>query len=461
MNALAQKLQKYLKQSPLQSAKDCNDSNIKGEELMAQVRAVTPSKCSNRIRIQCAQFIVMHWTTEAMQLGKQSQEGKIKMPDWEVLEQFKAKQTKDFTFAWELLSAGPFHSPELKKAAEIMKIDIAQRLEDPVKLSKTFKEFTRKRLNPQDILIAITTAPFLADWKTAKSLIRKAERFMGRQMLDTQWHSMSQNMPIPDYSMLFGMADAHGLAERPTPNPKDLTWATIRIAKIRVKFAHVDCGPFKDKAAALLKEITRATIQWDEVPGGSNIHIKKMGGFFQTVSFGEIPMSLCGPYLEDGKLHVIGTVELILEDASQQNDMKVQSKIDTSKVVLKREEWILERVQDCLPPVWKGTYIINQVPVKLDYNNPDTAPVNMAFEVEFYEKGPDGRCCPLIEEKGEEKVPIRIDDEKDEIVILKPAPKGSKLGCEDAVTLNTLPKDEKPKVIAEIVVTDLDDLEMD
>merc|ERR1719447_1249836 len=135
--------------------------------------------------------------------------------------------------AWKLLSARAFNSTDLAKAAGVLKIDISQRLEDPIKLSETFKDFTKKQLATKDVMVAITAAPFLADWK--------AERFIGRKMLNAQWHSMAQNMPIPDYSVLFKMAGEQKLEERPTPKPMDLTWETIHVAKIRVKFAHVDC----------------------------------------------------------------------------------------------------------------------------------------------------------------------------------------------------------------------------
>jgi len=430
---------------------------------MLQIRALAPNKCSNLIRFQCVQFIIMHWTTEATKLGRQTKNGKIMMPNYEFLEQFRVKQAKDFMLAWELLSTRAFDTRDLNNAAGVLKIDIAQRLEDPVKLSETFKDFTRRDLSHQDILVAITAAPFLADWKAVKNLVGKAEKFMGQENLNAQWHSMSQSMPIPDYSVLFSMAEEYRLDKRPTPNPKDLTWATIRIAKIRVKFAHVDCGPFKEKAAELLKQIRNAGIKWEEVPDGPNIHIKKMGGFFQTISFGELPISLCGPYVEAGRLHVIGTVEIVVEDKAKPASLKDNSQIDLSKVVLKREEWILERVPNSLPPVWKGTYIINQGFMKLDYNNPDTAPVNMAFEIEFYERGQNGSCHPTLEENIEEKVSVisgkqkdLIDDEKADIIIIKPAAKES--GIE---TVNTVPKEKKLKTTMESVISDIDDLEMD
>merc|ERR1719193_2817338 len=83
--------------------------------------------------------------------------------------------------AWNLLTARAFNSPELSKAAAVLKIDISQRLEDGVKLSETFKDFTKKQLATQDVMVAITAAPFLADWKAAKNLIIKAERIVGQK----------------------------------------------------------------------------------------------------------------------------------------------------------------------------------------------------------------------------------------------------------------------------------------
>jgi len=470
MNALANKLQKHLQRNPMEASNSGYDFRAKGEELMVEVRALKPKKCSNKIRLQCAQFIIMHYTIKAMQLGQQSQEAPSMIPDPALLEEFKVEQAKDMDLAWKLLSARAFNSPDLAKAAGVLKIDISQRLEDPIKLSETFKDFTRKQLATQDVMVAITAAPFLADWKAARNLIRRAERLVGRRTLDAQWHTMSQNMPIPDYSVLFKMADEQKLEERPTPKPKDLTWETIHVAKIRVKFAHVDCGPFTEKAQELLREIQKAPIEWEEVPAGPNVQVKKMGGFFQTVSFGDMPMSLCGPWVEDGKLHVIGSIELVVQDPSTMSGgqpgvpgMIDPRTVDPSKVVVQREEWNLEKVPDCEPPVWKGKYLLDQGPMKLDVNNADTAPVNMRFEIEIYEKGPEGNCHPVLsgdEQKaaiagGNEKK-TDIDENKAESVIEKKA--GIEGNGHDG---NELTKPGEQDAIIEKVITEIDDLEMD
>jgi len=469
MNALAHKIQKHMAHNPMESSYDFSGN---GQELMVDVRSLTPKKCSNRLRLQCAQFIIMHYTMEAMQLGRPGPEAKQTIPDKELLEQFKAAQGKDMKLAWNLLSARAFNSPEMSKAAAVLKIDIAQRLEDPIKLSETFKDFTKKQLATQDVMVAITAAPFLADWKAARNLIRKAERFIGRKMLNAQWHSMAQNMPIPDYSVLFKMADEHKLYERSTPNPKDLAWDTIQVGRIRVKFAKVDCGPFKDKAEELLKEIKNSPIEWEDVPSGPNVQIKKMGGFFQTVSFGDMPISLCGPYVEDGKLRVIGSVELVVQDpstmGSQPGGPIDPSQIDPSKVVVQREEWILEKVPNCEPPVWKGKYLLDQGPMKQDANNPDSAPVNMKFDLEIYEQGPGG-CHPVLEEKeekvevvagGEEKAPAG-GGEKTDIVIGNLKATKTEADQKEKVAGDDSSKIDKVDPVMEKIITEIDDLEMD
>jgi len=470
-NALAVKIQRHMSRNPMEAAQGGYDFTGKGAELLVDVRGLTPKKCSNKVRLQCAQFIIMHYTMEAMQLGRPGPDAKQMIPDKEILEQFRAAQAKDMTLAWNLLSARAFNSPELSKAAAVLKIDISQRLEDGIKLSETFKDFTKKQLATQDVMVAITAAPFLADWKAARNLIAKAERIVGRQMLNAQWHSMAQNMPIPDYSVLFKMADKHKLYERSTPNPKDLTWETIQVAKIRVKFSHVDCGPFKDKAAELLTEITSNPIEWEDVPNGSNVQIKKMGGFFQTVSFGDMPISLCGPYVEEGKLHVIGSVELVVQDpstmGSQPGGMIDPSQVDPSKVVVQKEEWVLEKVPNCEPTVWKGQYLLDQGPMKQDKNNPETAPVNMKFEVEIYEQGPGG-CHPVLEEK-EEKVAVAGGTEikpadgekKTDIVIGNLTSTKAKAEVKEKVAGDESPKVEKLEPVIEKVITEIDDLEMD
>jgi len=446
------------------------DFRAKGDELLVEVRALKPKKCSNKVRLQCAQFIIMHYTIKAMQLGQQSQEAPTMIPDPALLDAFKAEQAKDMDLAWKLLSARAFNSPDLAKAAGVLKIDISQRLEDPIKLSETFKDFTRKQLATQDVMVAITAAPFLADWKAARNLIRRAERLVGRKTLDAQWHTMSQNMPIPDYSVLFKMADEHKLQERPTPKPQDLTWVTIHVAKIRVKFAHVDCGPFTEKAQELLREIQNAPIEWEEVPAGPNVQIKKMGGFFQTVSFGDMPMSLCGPYVEDGKLRVIGSIELVVQDPSTMPGgqpgmpgMIDPRTVDPSKVVVQREEWDLEKLPNCEPPVWKGKYLLDQGPMKLDVNNADTAPVNMRFEIEIYEKGPEGNCHPVLSEE-EQKVAITGGNEKKADIDESKAESVTENKAEIKTQKhegNELTKPDKEEATIEKVITEIDGLEMD
>jgi len=467
MNSLLQKIQKHMMRNPMEAAQGDYDFSGKGEELMEQVRALKPKKCSNKGRLQCAQFIIMHYTMEAMQLGKHGPDNQMQLPDAELLDKFKVAQTKDMLLAWELLSARAFSSNDEVKAAAVLKIDISQRLEDSMKLSETFKEFTRRQLATKDVMVAITAAPFLADWKAAKNLIRKAERSVGRQMLDAQWHSMAQSMPIPDYSILFKMADEHKLFDKPTPNPKDLTWITIQVAKIRVKFAHVDCGPFKDKAAELLNEISNNPIEWEDVPSGPNVQIKKMGGFYQTVSFGDMPMSLCGPYVEENKLHVIGKVELVMQDPAttgmqQPGFMMDPSKVDPSKIIVQREEWVLEKVPDCVPSVWKGKYMLNQGPMKQDVNNPETAPVNMRFYVEIYEKGPDGKCHPVVEEVNAANAAVEEKKEyKIEKVDIENKFVDNSADINEKEVANKAHQVENIKPLIEKVITEIDDLEMD
>merc|ERR1719410_499297 len=93
--------------------------------------------------------------------------------DMEALETFKAAQKEDMELAWKILSARAFSNPEFAKAAAVLKIDIAQRLEDSVKLADTFNAFTKKQLLPQDLMVACTAAPFLANWQAAKNLVKR------------------------------------------------------------------------------------------------------------------------------------------------------------------------------------------------------------------------------------------------------------------------------------------------
>lgn len=116
-----------------------------------------------------------------------------------------------------------------------------------------------------------------------------------------------------------------------------------------------------------------------------------MGALCQAVSFGEIPMMLNGPWL-DNKIHVRGRAEMPLmseemqqQAAMGQNPWMGGGMPDPSQmtILIQEEEWdlVADEKEDKL---YKGTYALRQRPqlpksVKL---TPEHAPVNMIFHCE-------------------------------------------------------------------------------
>merc|ERR1719150_3089321 len=118
------------------------------------------------------------------------------------------------------------------KAATVLKVDVAQRLESSPKLAQTFNELTSRQMESQEMMVAFTAAPFLADWKATFNLAKRFMKQMPGGNLD-QFHMMSQAMPIPDYSVLYKMAEDYDLFKNDTPATDDLIWETIELEMIR------------------------------------------------------------------------------------------------------------------------------------------------------------------------------------------------------------------------------------
>jgi len=460
---LSNRIKSHLQLNPMTAMHSGYDMQAEGGKILEDIRKLNPKKTANKNRIMMAQFVIMHYTMEAMALGgagappggpmdPSAPQGPPPI-DEEQLRKFKEAQKTDMELAWKILSARGFNNSELGKAAAVLKIDIAQRLEDSVKLSETFNYFTKSQLQPQDLMVACTAAPFLANWQAAHNLVKRAEKLMTKQMLEMQWHQMAQSMPIPDYSVLFKLANQHQLHKRSTPDPKTLKWGSIKIGKIRVMFDKVDCGPFPDKAEELLTEIRKSPIEWEEIKNAAQVQIKRMGGFYQTVSFGEMPMSLCGPVVDEEKIIVKGHMELVVATDPNQPQMMDPSQVDPSKMVVQAEEWNLTVVPNTNPRVFKGTYRLDQGPMKIDTNNPETAPVNMEFKLEMYEEGADGETHPLLE--GGEEV-------KEDVPAVEAAAASISSGPSE---LNSKPPAEEVPEAAEEpvaqVITEIDGLSMD
>jgi len=311
-----------------------------------------------------------------------------------------------------------------------------------------------QQLTDEENMVAFTAAPFLGDWKAMMKLGRKIEKMPGGL---EQLHMMSLQLPIPDFTLVYDLCKHHKLAKEAVPDVDTLSWNLFNVQKIRVKFKDVDCGEFEEKRQELMAEIHKqGDVEWEDVPNTAHVHVKRMGGLCQAVSFGEIPMMLNGPWLS-GRIHVKGRAEMPLmsEEAQmqmQQAAMSGQNPYamggpDPSQmtILIQEEEWVLEQSAED-ENVYKGTYALRQRPQlpKGVKASPEHAPVNMMFECQLF-LGEDKQSEVNAEE--EEKNP----NDPSNALKLK-AEDSDECAAEDDA-------EEAPATVP--IVTEFDDLELD
>merc|ERR1719445_1590772 len=237
----------------------------------------------------------------------------------EAVEKFKIAQRKDMELGWNLLNISS-SSSQAARTARVLKIEVAQRLEDSFKLKQAFDDLMTKQLSDEEQMVAFTAAPFLGDWRSMSKLGKKIEKMPGGL---EQLHMMSLQLPIPDFTLVYALCKEYKLQKKEQPKIESLSWKLFNVEKIRVKFKDVDCGQFEQKRQELLAEIHKqGDVEWEDVPNSSHVHVKRMGALCQAVSFGEIPMMLNGPWMSS-KIHVKGRAEMPLmsEEMQQQAAM--------------------------------------------------------------------------------------------------------------------------------------------
>jgi hypothetical protein len=324
------------------------------------------------------------------------------------------------------------------RTARVLKIEVAQRLEDSAKLKEAFSDLMSTQLTDEENMVAFTAAPFLGDWRAMMKLGKKIEKMPGGL---EQLHMMSLQLPIPDFTLVYDLCKEHKLQKEATPEVDTLSWNLFNVKKIRVKFKDVDCGEFDEKRQELMAEIHKqGDVEWEDVPNTSHVHVKRMGGLCQAVSFGEIPMMLNGPWLSK-RIHVKGRAEMPLmsEEAQmqmQQAAMSGQNPYgmggpDPSQmtILIQEEEWVLTQTEED-ETVYKGTYALRQRPQlpKGQKATPEHAPVNMLFECQVFlgedkqsevteEKNPNDPQNAL---KAEDSDECAAEEEAEETVVTKP-----------------------------------------
>merc|ERR1740123_1197800 len=136
----------------------------------------------------------------------------------EAVEKFKISQRKDMELGWNLLNITS-SSSQAARTARVLKIEVAQRLEDSFKLKEAFDDLMTKQLSDEENMVAFTAAPFLGDWKMMMKLGKKIEKMPGGM---EQLHMMSLQLPIPDFTLVYDLCKEYKLAKQPAPKIESL-----------------------------------------------------------------------------------------------------------------------------------------------------------------------------------------------------------------------------------------------
>jgi len=385
-----------------------SDDN-KIEELMTKIRQLNPKKAAEQLRLAACHFMTMYHTRKAMSMGMpdqmqqqqadpylmgiqgpqqqalQMQEQNINL---EKVEAFKDAQRTDMEMGWNFLDFEDDGNKQSQavRTARVLKIELAQRLEDSQRLKSAFDDLMKNQLSEEETLVAFTAAPFLGDWKAMMKLGKKIEKYPGGL---EQLHMMSLQLPIPDFTLVYALAKEHNLSKNKTQNVNSLVWDLYNVDKIRVKFKDVDCGEFEEKRKELLEEIHKqGDVNWEDVPTITNVHIKRMGALCQAVSFGEMPMMLNGPWFGD-IIHVRGRAEMPMMPEDQNMGPSGMNPYmqnpENLTFLVQEEEWFLHQSPEN-PNLFEGTYTLKQKPMLPDNQEqkPEHAPVNMTFDCQIF-----------------------------------------------------------------------------
>eukprot|EP01084_Bolivina_argentea_P026867 49954_1 len=424
-------------------------SNLaKIESIMEKIRKLDPKKTNDQLRLASCHFMTMYHTRKAMTIGMNDdpmaqQQGMMQQLmggmgggnandpqndklNLEAVEKFKVAQRKDMELGWDLLNIQSSNS-QAARTSRVLKIEVAQRLEDSHKLKKAFDDLMSKQLSDEENMVAFTAAPFLGDWVAMMKLGKKIEKMPGGL---EQLHMMSLQLPIPDFTLVYDLCKEYKLQKKPLPDINSLSWKLYNVNRIRVKFRDVDCGQFEEKRKELMDEIHKqGDVEWEDVPNCQHVHVKRMGSLCQAVSFGEIPMMLNGPWLDE-RIHVRGRAEMpLMSEEMQAAAMQGGNpwamggggmpSPDQMTILIQEEEWNLIRDKNN-DKFYKGTYCLRQRP-QLPKNTaptPEHAPVNMIFDCEvFIGESKNDNCTnkQLTDSNVDEKNPNDPqDDEEDE-----------------------------------------------
>jgi len=262
-------------------------------------------------------------------------------------------------------------------------------------LNEVFQQMTAKnimKMPMQTAMVSFTAAPMLGQWMKFALIGQRIKQLAGSL---EQFHAMSQQMPVPDFEVLYRMSDTANLKTTSAPAVDECLWQTYEVKGIKVKFQDVKCEGFEEKEAEIRTQITQNDgDKWEDVPNTEQIQIKRMGAIVQTMSFGEVPMQVVGPWYED-RLNVKGYTEIMMtgQDMTPQEQQALQMQIMQGQVnpndlpmIRQSEMWDLTRDAEN-PAIFKGIYTLDQTPMLSAEDkkkaNADQAPIKMTFDCEM------------------------------------------------------------------------------
>jgi len=165
-------------------------------EIMKKIRNLTPISTPDQLRLASCHFMTMYHTRKAMSMGMpqdgmdpqqaalmQQQQAMLggggglntqndNAINIKAVEKFKQEQRKDMELGWQLLNING-EDEQANKTARVLKIEVAQRLENSILLSQAFEDLISSKLSQEETMVAFTAAPFLGDWKEMMKLGKK------------------------------------------------------------------------------------------------------------------------------------------------------------------------------------------------------------------------------------------------------------------------------------------------
>lgn len=269
--------------------------------------------------------------------------------------------------AWQLLDCQS--SPEQSRALDVMRVQVAQCMRDPLLMLPIFERMTDRpieELSDEELILLFTTAPLLGRWDQTVAL---GDRLSSMHDL-TEFHSAPM-----DYQILYELAKV----ERAKGNApvEQLKWVIYKIVCQRIKLRKAEC---EDQAMvqSIEEEFSHEGQRiWKVMQMSDSLRFVRCGALAQMRSFSPIPLSLVGPASDD-RLYVQGYA-FLSDSPGQGPPTAKQTETYDLKLVQRSElDNDAEDFDSQNALYWKGTFEMVQEPCA-----PEEAKVRPTFKCTF------------------------------------------------------------------------------